>query len=262
MSTDHQEVDEVEVQALVDGRLDPRRHAEVLARLGEDPVRLEKVTAYARHTAALREEVAALEPRLPDAMTLRLQAELGAALERPRWLPLARRAAAVVLLLGAGWASHDLIPSLIGSRLPPVVIEAAQAHQVFAEDRHRPVELAAAARREMVAWFSHHLGEPVEIPSLHAVGLRLVGGRLLAAESGPVAQLIYEDRSGHRLTLCLTSSTPAAVGGDFQTVELDGLTAGYWQDGELTYAVVAATSEQELAAIASEAGAPDPEALL
>jgi anti-sigma factor RsiW len=261
MTTDHQEVDEIEIQALVDGRLDPRRHAVVLARLADDPARLAKVTAYARQTAELREQVAALEPPVADPLTLRLEQDLAAALTRPRWMPQLRRAAAVVLLLGAGWASHGLFQSVIGHGLPPMVIEAAQAHQVFAEDRHRPVELTAAARQEMVAWFSHHLGEQIEIPSLHAVGLRLVGGRLLTAEDGPVAQLIYEDRSGHRLTLCL-SSVPAEVGGDFQIVEVDGLTAGYWQDGELTFAVVAATSERELAAIASEAGAPEPDNLL
>jgi anti-sigma factor RsiW len=261
MTTDHQQVDEIEIQALVDGRLAPHRHAPVLARLAEDPARLEAVTAYARQTAELREQVAALQPPVPDPLTQRLEQELAEALTRPRWTPHLRRAAAVVLLLGAGWASHDLFQAVLGTRLPPMVIEAAQAHQVFAEDRHRPVELTAAARQEMVTWFSYHLGEQVEIPSLHAVGLRLVGGRLLTAEDGPVAQLIYEDRSGHRLTLCL-SSMPAEVGGDFQIVELDGLTAGYWQDGELTFAVVAATSERELAAIASEAGAPEPEGLL
>lgn len=261
MTAKRHEVDEAEVQALVDGRLDAGRHAVVLAALAEDPARLARVTDYARQTAELREQVAALGPTEPDPATVRLEQELAAALTRPRWMPHLRRAAAVVLLLGAGWASHDLFQAVLGSRLPSVVIEAAQAHQVFAEDRHRPVELTAAARQEMVAWFSHHLGEQVEIPSLHAVGLRLIGGRLLTAEDGPVAQLIYEDRSGHRLTLCL-SSIPAEVGGDFQIVEVDGLTAGYWQDGELTFAVVAATSERELAAIASEAGAPEPEHLL
>jgi anti-sigma factor RsiW len=113
----------------------------------------------------------------------------------------------------------------------------------------------------MAAWFSRHLGEPIEIPSLRAVGLHLVGGRLLTGDDGPVAQLIYEDRKGRRLTLCL-SSAPAGTGLEIELVEVDGLTAGYWQDGELSYALVAQTPDLQLVAIASELGAVAPEDLL
>jgi len=254
-------ISEAEMQALVDGRLAPRRQTEVLARLGRDPERLRRVAAYAEQTVALRRRVVALEDATADPASERLQRELGAALARRRHRPWLRRAAAAVLLLGAGWSGHALFQSSLAQRLPPVVVEAAQAHHVFAEDRQRPVEFRAAARKEMAAWFSRHLGEPVEIPSLHAVGLRLVGGRLLSGDDGPVAQLIYEDRSGYRLTLCL-SGEPAEIGPDFQIAQVDGLTAGYWQDGEITYAVVAETSEQQLAVIATEAGAPAPERVL
>ena len=109
----------------------------------------------------------------------------------------------------------------------------------------------------MAAWFSSRLGEPVEIPILGAIGLRLVGGRLLAAGNRPMAQLIYEDRGGRRLTLCL-SSEPVEVGQEIELVEVGGLTAGYWQDGDLAYALVADTPDSQLVAIASELGAEEP----
>jgi anti-sigma factor RsiW len=89
------------------------------------------------------------------------------------------------------------------------------------------------------------------------MGLRLVGGRLLAGDQGPVAQLIYEDASGYRVTLCL-SSAPSDSGPELEVVNLEGLTAGYWHEGDLTYALVAKAGEQQLVTIATELGADQP----
>ena len=47
-----------------------------------------------------------------------------------------------------------------------------------------------------------------------------------------------------------------------ELVEVDGLTAGYWHDGEVGYALVAQTPDLQLVAIASELGAEEPEDLL
>ena len=139
--------------------------------------------------------------------------------------------------------------------------EAAQAHEVFGGDSQHPVELTAASQTEMAGWFSRQLGAPIEIPSLRAIGLRLVGGRLLPGDDAPVAQLIYEDSAQRRLTLCL-SAEPSAAGMQVKLVEVDGLTAGYWHDGEVGYALVAQTPDLQLVAIASELGAEEPEDLL
>lgn len=250
---------EEQLQAFVDGRLDERDHGTVLAWLGHRPEELARLADYAVLQQTLRRRVHETELPADDPETLRLQQALARQIERPDRRIWLRRAAAVVLLLGAGWWSNTLYQSYV--RLPPVVVGAAQAHQVFGDETQRPVELKAAAYEEMAAWFSRQLGEPVEIPSLQAIGLRLIGGRLLPAENGPIAQLLYEDGSGRRLTLAL-SSEPAEHGPEFHLAEVEGLAAGYWQDGEITYAVVAKTSEQQLAAIASELGAQDPKGAL
>jgi anti-sigma factor RsiW len=136
-------------------------------------------------------------------------------------------------------------------------MKAAEAHEVFGADRRRPVELTAASTAEMSAWFSSRLGEPVEIPVLAALGLQLVGGRLLTEGDRPMALLIYEDGAGHRLTLCL-SSEPLEVGQELELVDVGDLNAGYWQDGDLTYALVGATPDEQLVAIAAELGAEGP----
>lgn len=255
------EISEDELQAFVDGQLREGRCTTVLAYLGRHPEEIQRLARYALQKDELRRRLDALD--LPDdhPTTLRLQHELARRLSRPDFGGWLRWVAMVVLLLAAGWSSNSLYRNYLAHRLPPLVIKAAEAHQVFGEDKTRPVELTAASMAEMSAWFSQRLGEPIEIALLRATGLRLLGGRLLAAENHPVAQLIYEDGTGRRLTLCL-SSQPIDLDPAVELVEVDGLTAGYWQDGDLTYALVAETPDEELAAFATQFGAEEPDDLL
>lgn len=253
-------VTEAELQAFVDGELPKERLREVLVHLGTYPDEIPRIAWYIVQKDELRRRLDAAwtgaHPR-----TAELEHQLAQQLRRSRLTPWLQRGAAVGLLLTVGWWSHTLSEEYLGDHLPPVVLEAAQAHQVFAADRQRPVELVATAADDMAGWFSRHLGKPVRIPSLDVVGLRLVGGRLLSADDGPVAQLIYEDKGGRRLTLCL-SSEPNEVGPEVQIAEIEGLTAGYWQIDELTYALVAQTSEAQLTAIASELGGQEEDSIL
>ena len=69
--------------------------------------------------------------------------------------------------------------------------------------------------------------------------------------------VIYEDEDGYRLTLGV-SAVPAAGGPEIEVVTLEGLMAGYWHDGTLTYALVGPTSEQQLVALATRLGANQP----
>ena len=255
------DIGEDELQAFVDGQLPRGRSTAVLAYLGRHPEDIPRLAQYALQKEELRRSLAASSLPGDDPTTLQLQRTLADRLKRPArgvWL---RRAATVVLLLAAGWTSHGFYRAYLEHRLPALVIEAAQAHEVFGDDSQRPVELTAASRTEMAAWFSRHLGEDIEIPSLRAIGLRLVGGRLLPGEDAPIAQLIYEDSARRRLTLCL-SAEPTDAGPSIELVEVEGLTAGYWDGGEVSYALVAHTPVLQLVAIASELGADQPEDLL
>lgn len=253
------EVHEDELHAFVDGQLPRGRCTAVLAYLGQRPEEVMRLAAYARHKEELRSRLEEIGLSSEDPRTAKLQRALAERLTgRARYRDWLRRAAAMAVLLGAGWWSHTLYQQYLTDRLPDVVMEAAQAHEIFSGDRDRPVELTAVATTDMAAWFSSRLGELVEIPSLQAMGLRLVGGRLLAGDEGPVAQLIYEDASGYRISLGV-SSAPSDVGPELEVVSLQGLTAGYWHEGDLTYALVAKASEQQLVAIATKLGADQPE---
>jgi anti-sigma factor RsiW len=251
------EMTEAELQAFVDGRLPAERCSAVLAYLGQHPRDLQRLADYAGHKDQLRRRLEEADLAADDPATAELQRALADRLSRPQYGRWLRRAATVVLLLTAGWSSHGAYQNYVETRIPELVVKAAEAHDVFGSDRRRPVELTAASAAEMAAWFSTRLGEPVEIPVLAGLGLRLVGGRLLTAADRPMAQLIYEDDSGRRLTLCL-SSEPLEVGQEVELVDLGELTAGYWQDGDLSYALVGDTPDERLVAIASELGAAGP----
>ena len=250
------EMNEAELQAFVDGQLPAERCRAVLAYLGRHPEDLKRLADYAGHKDAIRRRLEEVDLVADDPATVELRRALAARLNRPhysRWLGQAATRPAVA----AGWSSHGLYQTYLQNRIPELVIKAAEAHAVFGADQRRPVELTAASSEEMASWFSSRLGEPVEIPVLATLGLRLVGGRLLTADDRPMAQLIYEDATGHRLTLCL-SSEPLEVGQEIELVEVGDLTAGYWQDGDLTYALVGETPDEQLVAIASELGAAGP----
>jgi anti-sigma factor RsiW len=255
------EIGEDELQAFVDGELPRGRSTAVLAHLGYHPEEVQRLARFAQQKDELRRGIAASNLPEDDPATLQLQQALAERLRRPDYGGWLRRAAAVALLLGTGWSSHGFYRAYMEHRLPALVVEAAQAHEVFGDDSQRPVELTAASQVEMRAWFSRHLGEHIEIPSLQAIGLELVGGRLLPGEDSPIAQLIYEDSAQRRLTLCLSADASDA-GPTVELVEVEGLTAGYWNDGAVAYALVAHTPDLQLVAIASELGAQEPEHLL
>ncbi len=254
-------IDENELQAFVDGRLPEGRGTAVLAHLDRHPEDTRRLAQYASQQDALRRALAAADLPGGDPTTAALQRRLALRLTRPDYGAWLRRVASAAALLATGWSGHVVYQIWQDGRLPPLVAEAAQAHEVFGGDAQHPVELTAASQAEMAGWFSRQLGARIEIPSLGAIGLHLVGGRLLPGDEAPVAQLIYEDSAQRRLTLCL-SAEPSAAGMQVRLVEIDGLTAGYWHDGSVGYALVAQTPELQLVAIASELGAEEPDDLL
>ncbi len=255
------EIREEELHAFVDGQLPKGRCNAVLAYLGQHPQEIARLSAYAAQKEEIRRQLDALDLPGDNATTAALERAVAERLQGrgyQRWL---RRVAAMVALLVVGWWAHAIHQDYVVDRLPGVVMEAAQAHRIFSKDSDRPVELTAGAAADMEAWFSTRLGEVVQIPSLQKLGLQLVGGRLLAGDSGPVAQLIYEGENSYRLTLGLSAEI-TDTGPEIEVVTFEGLKAGYWQEGHLIYAVVGPQTDQEMVAIASQIGAEHPRSKL
>ena len=78
--------------------------------------------------------------------------------------------------------------------------DAIAAHRTFSVETRHPVEVGANEEAHLVQWLSKRLGHRLIVPDLGALGFRLIGGRLLPADSGPAAWFMYEDGKGTRLS--------------------------------------------------------------
>jgi anti-sigma factor RsiW len=101
--------------------------------------------------------------------------------------------------------------------------------------------------------FSARLGMPLRVPQLSADGFALVGGRLLPGESGPVAQFMYEDGSGKRLTLYVRADAAENRETAFRFALEGKVGVFYWLDGKLGYAISGELPREKLLNIAESA---------
>lgn len=247
-----------DLNAYLDGQLGPDEAAAVEARLSSDPAELGRYNSYARHKQLLRDGADAMAPPTVDLRTAALERELARKLDRQlRSGPAfqlrlwAMRTAAAVVLVTAGWMGHAQFGAS-PAPWPEYVAESVGAHRVFADDATRPVELGAEAREEAVAWFSSKLGHAVDIPSLAPLGVEFIGARLQGTKEGPLAQFLYEDDAGHRLSLTVARHPEGAPVFDFAVHDMAGEQVGYWTDGGLDYAVIARTNDTQIRAIVAE----------
>jgi len=251
---------EDDLQAWVDGALPPVRRGEVEEYLAEYPEEAERVRAYRAQKQALK---ALFQPVLDEPLPERLQALAIPPVavdpeKRPfftRW-SLQRIAAGLLVAIvsgAAGWLGHaqyQAVDSRQAQRVP-LPRQAAVAHVVFSPDVRRPVEVGAAQEDQLVAWLSKRLGTAVRPPKLGAIGYELIGGRLLPGNSGPVAQFMYHDASGQRLTLYVTTENASNRDTGFRFAKEGPVNVFYWIDGQFGYALSAGIDKAELARVAT-----------
>lgn len=243
-------IDEDDLQAYVDRRLDPARLAEVEHYLDRHPEEAARIKGYAGQRDALRAALApfAAEPVPPELNLLRLIEAIRR--PRPRW----RSAAAAVVMLGLGgtlgWSLHGAGPSP-STGIAALAREAAYSYQVFGPDRTRPVELKAADRAELLHWISDRLHSPVVLPDLAPSGYRFMGGRLVATSHGPAGLFLYDDDRGTRLAMLVR---PMDTEKDASMSEhSQGAIAGYaWADKGIGYSLVGPASPDILHPLADE----------
>jgi len=114
---------------------------------------------------------------------------------------------------------------------------AAIAHVVYSPEVRHPVEVGAGEEAHLVAWLSKRLGVQLRPPDLRDLRYQLMGGRLLPGSRGPVAQFMYADPNGTRLTLYLTAD--AGGGGEtaFRFAQEGQVSVFYWVDRRMGYAL-------------------------
>ena len=199
---------------------------------------------YAEQNTMLRRQ---FDPVLTEPIPARMY------LKRPAWLDYARAAMFVAIGIAIGLGISLLRPappnpSVAGTPLPA---RAARAHLVYSPEVRHPVEVDAKEHDHLVKWLTKRLGLPITIPVLATEGFELLGGRLLPGQDGPVAQFMYQDSSGKRLTLYVTRRHKGDNVTAFRFAQEGPVSVFYWIDRDCGYALSGELDKPALARVAS-----------
>ena len=264
-------LNEAELQAYVDRQLTTERQSEIEDYLARRPEEAQRVESYRKQK---REIQALFNPVMDEPLPARLR--LAARRPATPWY-LQRLVAGIAIAIvsgSAGWGLHSAVSNepaaaTLAQRASGAITvasatgfaqRAAIAHAVYSPDTKRAVEVSAEQEDQLVAWLSKRMGAPMKPPRLLTLGYALDGGRLLPGDKGPVAQFMYHDNSGAKLTLYVSNEIPAAPGvkgkanteAAFRFTQEGQVNVFYWVNGPFGYAISAIADKAELARVSSE----------
>jgi anti-sigma factor RsiW len=247
----------------LDGALAADARWAVAAHLEECAVCRTQVAAQARLRGLVRERLTAVEP--PQGLTTRLAAALATAAMSPtadtlpprsplplRWVALVGPALAALWLviafaIPAARADADLTRELIAT------------HALFAHDESL-LDVAGDAAT-VTAWFRETTGVQISAPQL--AGYTLVGGRLIAWDGRPVAQLVYEGRPDDTYLSLLrfqrdglyAGLIPLPVNDEVALNQAGAMSLATWVSGEERVALIGTVPSDELRRLAGDLAA-------
>ncbi|MBI5068554.1 MAG: anti-sigma factor [Deltaproteobacteria bacterium] len=236
-------VTEEELHAHADGLLPDGRRAAVEQYLAAHPEEAARVEGWMRITASLHDT---FDEVLDEPVPARLSG-----LRPPSRLWPRLAAAAALLLAGlAGWWLRGALPGGDAYREAMLPHRAAVAHAVYSPEVRHPVEVGSDQEAHLVAWLSKRLGTTLRVPRLGPLGYDLLGGRLLPGDRGPVAQFMYADPAGKRLTLYVARAESGETGTAFRFSQEGAVGVFYWVDRSMGYALSAELPRAELLRVA------------
>ncbi len=242
-----------DLQAYVDDVLPIERRIEVDAYLIENPQVMARVKLEREQRQALRGR---LKPKFTEPIPARLRISSIKAHRRVRLVIQLRRAAAIMIILGAGgvagWFAKDVAngsaPTSMTVATKTVAQDAVAAHRTFVVEVAHPVEVRAGEEEHLIQWLSKRLGRKLSAPDLASFGYRLMGGRLLPAGSAAAAMLMYDDDRGTRLTVYVRADEGAETA--FRFMRDGDVMSIAWLDQGFGFVVSAATDRNRLLPIA------------
>jgi anti-sigma factor RsiW len=252
-------VTDADLHAWVDGSLSAEMRAQVEAWLLDHPMDAERLLAYRRLNEALHGAYdTVLDAPVPGRLSA--LAQQPARSRAPRyaaalaWCALGGVIGGVLGGVG-GWQSREWFAAKGGTRTAQSFARhAAVAHAVFSPEVRHPVEVGADQEAHLVAWLSKRLGSQLRVPHLGEQGYMLVGGRLLPGQPEdrlPVAQFMYQDNKGQRLTLYVRSDATASRETAFRFAQEKTVGVFYWVDQKLAYALSGEIEKGELLRVAN-----------
>lgn len=242
-------VTEDELHAYVDGELPQERRAAVEAWLVAHAEDAAMVAAWRRQAEMLRARYGGIaNEQVPGRLSLDRLAR-----SSRKWAALAAAAVVAAFLSGgaAGWFGRGAFEGPRGS-VQTLTADAIDAHRLYAVEVRHPVEVPGAEEAHLVQWLSKRLDYQVRAPNLAALGLKLVGGRLLPGPAGPAAFFMYEGTSGERYTLYCSRARAADTALRYYSVA-GQLAAFYWIEGGKAYVVSGPADRDRLLKVAQSA---------
>jgi anti-sigma factor RsiW len=259
MSDQQTPISEDEIHAYVDGSLAEHRREEIDRLLERDEALATKVSDYFSLNSMFHDRYdRVLSEPVPQRL---LPPEPKRWRAAANWPQFAGMAAALVLGVGIGVAGMTgtmgrdaLMPGSGGGSVQRASYavgesfarQSAIAHVMYAPEVMRPVEVGADREQELVQWISNRLGTDVRPPVLTRSGFELMGGRLLPGDDGPVAQFMYHDAKGERITLCISHRKISSDTTAFKLYQDGSVNVFYWIDGDFGYAVSGAIDRKVL----------------
>ena len=247
-----QAISEAQLHALADGVLPEGQRAAVDAHLRAHPQDAARVDAWREQNRHLR---SLFDPVLDEAVPPHLMQAAAPPAANGAWQRHAMQAAAAIVLVIAGGAGGWLLRGDGGDMraASPLALarSAAIAHAVYTPEVRHPVEVGVEQEAHLVQWLSKRLGSTLQPPVLSPLGYHLIGGRLLPGDGdGPVAQFMYEEGTGKRLTLYVARERAGKQETAFRYTQEKDLGVFYWIDGQMGYALSARLPKAELGKIA------------
>ncbi|MBB4952368.1 anti-sigma factor RsiW [Agrobacterium vitis] len=228
---------EEDIHAYLDDQLSVERRIDVEAYLAQSPERAAQVMADLRVRDELRlamRGVAAVGTHKSRNSARVLEQAL---MNRGR-IAIVRRAAAVAMFIGFGWAAHSLInpfsatPVVASTPTPAFVQEALQAHEAtLVREKLRPATPQAPFNAGEV-----RAATGIVLPELPA-NWAVMDSQIFPSAFGPSVEMSVKPRNRDELTLYAARTGTFSV----QRVTLahsGKANAAYWQIGEVAYALV------------------------
>ncbi|MGU3494364.1 anti-sigma factor family protein [Xanthobacteraceae bacterium A53D] len=238
-------ITEADLQAYVEDQLEVARRIEVETHLCENPAEAMRVIHDLRIRDELRLALAGA-PRIARISTTDAARRLERGISRDRFFRRFQRAAAVALLVGAGWFAHaQMGPAFVGdvvaSTIPPAyVADAFRAHNTSA---------LRATMRSQIEAKDYDRGEILSATAITMPDLpenwTVADVQIFPSTFGPSVEMtIRTEKLG---TLSLFATRP----GGFDVVPAtlvheQSLAAAYWQVGEVAYALVSNAKASDL----------------
>lgn len=247
-------VTDARLLAYLDGQMPAEERAEIERYLAAHPDKAEEVAHWQRQSEAIAALYPAADEKVPDRLQPARIARGVAANSNARLAQIA--AALVLVLLGGviGWTGRDAVTP-VEAASDRLIDSAVVAHALYVKENRHAVEVAAVDRDHLVSWLSNRVTQPVNPPDLSAEGFGFVGGRLLPpaayGETGPAAQLMYENAAAERITVYITSAL--ADGTDaYEFTNRGPHEAFYWANDKITCTVVGELPDAEMQTVAKK----------